>query len=220
MVWQLSIPYNKAHNLSCCGPKQEHVQRMRPCEVQHQQRCQLTSLGRWQTSSASTSQCTLGQRLPAQFQSLDRSAATSCRNSPEVRLPVLQEEAERSATSVAETPASMPTGKSGQLGHQLSFDITAHAGPALASPAPEPRQEHCQPVPATPEASAHMHSHAVVALSPTDVLFASWKILVEPSKLPTAQHSAMWKRMAVPARAHSAQQGLISHPICCDSDSE
>ena len=135
-------------------------------------------------------------------------------------LAVLQEEAERSATSVAETPASTPVGKPVQIGHQLSFDITAHAGPALASPSPEPRQEHCQPIPALPEASAHMHSHAMVALPPTDVLFASWKILVEPSRLPTAQHNAMWKRTVVPTTAHSAQQGLISHPICCDSDSE
>lgn len=194
--------------------------RMRPSKVQHQKRCQLASLRRWHTSSGSTIQCTLGQRSPAWFQSLDRSAATSSRNNPEVDLAVLQEEAERSATSVAETPASTPVGKPGQLGHQLSFDITVHAGPALASPAPEPRQEHCQPVPSTPEASAHMHSHAVGALPPTDVLFVSWKILVDPSKLPTPQHSAMRKCMAVPARAHSAQQGLISHPICCDSDSE
>ena len=128
---------------------------------------------------------------------------------------ILQEEAERSAMS-AETPAGKPI----QPGHQLSFDVTAHAGPAAASPAPEPRQERCQPVPATPEASARMHSHAVAALSPTDALFESWKCIVEPAGPFAAQHSSMWKRVAAPVQQHGSHRRLMSHPICCDSDVE
>ena len=116
--------------------------------------------------------------------------------------------------------AEAPAGKPLQLGPQLSFDVTAHAGPAAASPAPEPRQERCQPVPATPEGSARMHSHAVAAPSPTDALFASWKRIAEPAEPFAAQHSSMCKRVAPPVQQHCSHRRLMSYPICCDSDTE
>ncbi len=126
---------------------------------------------------------------------------------------MLQEEAERSILS-EEAPAEKPT----RPGHQVSFDITAHAGPPAACPAPEPRQEGSQPVPPTPEASACMHSHAMTAFPPTDALFASWKQIVEPARPSAAQHSNIGKRVAAPMQQHATHRRLTSHPICCDSD--
>ncbi len=117
----------------------------------------------------------------------------------------------------AETPAEKPV----RPGHQVSFDITAHAGLPAACPAPEPRQEGSQPVPATPEGSACMHSHAAAAFPPTDALFASWKQIVEPARPFAAQHSGMWKCAAPPVQQqqqHATHRRLMSHPICCDSD--
>ena len=131
------------------------------------------------------------------------------------RRSMLQEEAERKVTS-----AEVPAGKFAQPGHQLSFDVIAHAGPPAARPAPVPRQERCQPVPATPEASAHMHSQAAAApaLLPIDVLFASWQRIVEPTTPHAAQHSSMAKRAAAPAQERATHRRLMSHRICCDSD--
>ena len=114
--------------------------------------------------------------------------------------------------------AETPAGKPAQPGYQLSFDVTAHAGPAAASPAPEPRQERCQPVRATPEGSACMHSHGIVAMSPTDALFASWKQIVEPARPLPTQHSSMWTHVAAPVQQRATHRRLMSHPVCCDSD--
>lgn len=107
-----------------------------------------------------------------------------------------QEEAERIAQ-----PAEVPASKPAQLAQQPSFDITAHAGAApaapvlMALPTHEPAQERSQPVPATPEANAGPRP-------PTDDLFASWTRIVSPQK------------------PRAAPRGLVSHPICCVSDSE
>ena len=124
---------------------------------------------------------------------------------------MLQEEAERSILS-AETPAEKPR----QPGHQLSFSVTAHAGPPAACPAREPGQELCQRT-ANLEGSAREHRDPAAAFPPTDALFASWKQIVEPT---AAQHSSMWKLVAAPIQQHATHRRLISHPICCDSDCE
>ena len=115
----------------------------------------------------------------------------------------------RSSTG-AEDPACKP----GQLAHQLSFNITAYAGPAGASPVPQPRQERCQPVPSTPEPSAQVHP------PPTDAIFAKWRRLVELARPIAAQHSAMGLRATLPWTAQQQHAAVRSHPICCDADSD
>ncbi len=120
---------------------------------------------------------------------------------------MLQEEAIRGSIGAEE-----PGGKSGQLADQLSFNITAYAGPDGARPAPQPRQERCQPVPSTPEQSTRVRA------PPTDALFAKWRRLVEPAGPHVAQHSAMGLRATLPWTAQHAL--VLSHPICCDADSD